>query len=196
MGHKHNRDEVLAGALATAYEHGLSRLSFGRVAATLGISDRVVVYYFPTKDDLVGSVLFAVGAQLQQTLTEAFARPAADHVELLRAAWPVLARPDADPSFALFFEANGLAAAGREPYRSLVPQLVEAWIAWLATYLEGTLSQRRTEAEAAIAVIDGLLLLRLLGGADAADRAAQRLGIRGRRRRGTVDGPTRRASRR
>jgi hypothetical protein len=50
----------------------------------------------------------------------------------------------------------------------------------LAPYFDGTPSQRRTEAETAIAVIDGLLLLRLLGGADAADRAARRLGIRGR----------------
>lgn len=183
MGHKHNRDDVLAGALATAFEHGLSRLSFGRVAATLGISDRIVVYYFPTKDDLVGAVLLAVAAELQETLSRAFDRQAADHIEMLRAAWPVVARADVDPVFALFFEANGLAAAGREPYRTLVPDLVEAWITWAATYLDGPPSQRRTEAETAIAVIDGLLLLRLLAGADAADRAARRLGIRARRAR-------------
>lgn len=196
MGHKHNRDDVLEGALATAFEHGLSRLSFGRVAETLGISDRIVVYYFPTKDDLVGAVLLSMGLQLQETLAAAFTERAPDHVELLRAAWPVLARPESDPTFALFFEANGLAAAGREPYRSLVPQLVEAWIAWLAPHLEGTPAQRRTEAETAIAVIDGLLLLRLLGGAAAADRAARRLGIGGRRSRSSGGGPTRREPRR
>ena len=77
--------------------------------------------------------------------------------------------------FALFFEANGLATTGREPYASLVPTLVQMWIDWVAAFIDGTPEQRQGEAETAIAMIDGLLLLRQLGGADRADRAAQRL---------------------
>ena len=142
-----------------------------------GISDRIVVYYFPTKDELVSEVLLALGAQLQRDSGARRHRPAADHLALVRAAWPVLARPDADPVFALFFEANGLAATGRAPYERVVPQLVEAWIAWAADLLEGDTGTRRAEAEAAIALIDGLLLLRQLGGPAAADRAAHRLGV-------------------
>ena len=178
MGHKHTKEEILAGALATAFDIGLSQLTYGRVAKRLGINDRTVVYYFPTKDELISDVLISMGIQLQQTLAPAFASPRADHIELLRAAWPLLARPEADPIFALFFEANGLAATGREPFSTVVPQLVEIWIAWAAEFIHGTPKQRRTEAETAIAVIDGLLLLRQLGGAAAADRAARRLGIR------------------
>jgi AcrR family transcriptional regulator len=177
MGHRHTKEEILRGALATAFADGLSRLTFGRVAKRLGISDRVVVYYFPTKDELIGQVLAAMGRELQQTLAPAFASPASDHVALVRLAWPLLARPESDPVFALFFEANGLAASGCEPYRRLVPQLVEGWIAWAAELIEGTAAQRRAEAETAIAVIDGLFLLRLLGGARAAGRAARRLGV-------------------
>lgn len=177
MGHKHSKEQILAGALATAFDGGLSRLSFGRVADRLDINDRVVVYYFPTKDDLVTEVVIAMGVQLQETLGPAFLAPAADHLELLRSAWPIVAHPDADPVFALFFEANGLAAAGRAPYVGLVPQLVEMWIAWAAELLNGTPEQRRVEAETSIALVDGLLLLRQLVGADAADRAAHRLGI-------------------
>lgn len=177
MGHKHSKDEILAGALAAAFADGLSRLTFGRVAERLGTSDRVVVYYFPTKDDLVTEVVLSMGLQLQETLASAFDGAATDHVELARSAWPVLAHPDADPVFALFFEANGLATAGREPYRTLVPQLVQAWIDWAAGFVEGTPAVRRTEAETAIAVLDGLLLLRHLAGAQAAGRAATRLGI-------------------
>ena len=178
MGHRHTREEILAGALATAFEVGLSQLTYGRVAKHLGISDRIVVYYFPSKDDLVSEVLVSMGGQLQQTFAPAFATPRADHLALVRAAWPLLARPAADPIFALFFEANGLAAAGRDPFRTVVPQLVETWIAWAAGLTKGTARQRRIEAETAIAVIDGLLLLRQLGGPEAADRAARRLGVR------------------
>ncbi len=175
MGHKHTKDDILEGALATAFADGLSQLTFGRVAKRLDISDRVVVYYFPTKDDLVVEVLFAVGTRLQETLAPAFSAPADDHRALVRAAWPVLASVGADPVFALLFEAMGLAATGRDPYRGLVPQLVEAWIEWASQFLRGTPAQRRAEAEAAIAVLDGLLLLRQLAGPEIADRAAGRV---------------------
>jgi AcrR family transcriptional regulator len=175
MGHKHTKAEILEGALAAAFDDGLSQLSFGRVGKQLGISDRIVVYYFPSKDDLIGEVLGALGSELQATLATTLVTSVADHGELVRAAWPVLTRPEADPVFALFFEAAGLAAAGREPFRSLVPRLVEAWIAWAAAFIRGTHARRRSEAEAAIALLDGLLLLRQLAGPEAADRAARRI---------------------
>ena len=177
MGHKHTKAEILDGALAAAFDDGLSQLTFGRLAKRLGISDRIVVYYFPTKDDLISEVVMALGLALQETLANAFVEPAEDHLELVAATWPALANADVDRIFALFFEANGLAAIGREPYCNLVPALVEAWIAWAADFVEGTPEQRRIEAETAIAIIDGLLLLRQLAGPEAADRAANRLGV-------------------
>ncbi|MEL6891159.1 MAG: TetR/AcrR family transcriptional regulator [Actinomycetota bacterium] len=177
MGHKYTKDELLVGALAVASTDGLSQVTFGRVARHLGVSDRVVVYYFESKDVLITEVVLAMGAELQQSLASAFDTPAADHVELTRAAWPLLSSGRSDDVFALFFEANGLAVAGREPYATLVPQLVAAWIEWAAGFVEGDDDHRRAEAETAVAVIDGLLLLRLLVGPDAADRAARRFGI-------------------
>ena len=176
MGYKHTEEEILQGALATAFESGLSQLTFARVAKTLDTSDRVVVYYFPSKDELVSAVLMAVGLELQVTLGQAFTEPSTNHHELASKAWPVLSRPEADAVFALFFEATGLAAAGREPYASLVPQLIEAWISWAAEFIQSA-PDPRGEAAAAIAMIDGLLLLRQTAGPEEADRAASRLGL-------------------
>lgn len=167
----------MEGALAAALEDGLSQLTFGRLAKRLGISDRIIVYYFPSKDDLVSEVILAMGLQLRQTLVAAFTTPAADHRELMAAAWPVVARPENDRVFALFFEANGLAAVGRDPYRELVPTLVQVWIDWAAEFIEGTPEHRRRQAETAVALLDGLLLLRQLVGPEAGDRAAATLGI-------------------
>lgn len=177
MGYKHTQAEILEGAVAVAVAEGLSRLSFGRVAARLGTSDRVVVYYFPSKDDLIGAVLVALGVQLQEALEPTLTSPAADHVALVRAVWPALAHPGADPVFALYFESLGLAASGREPYRSLIRVLFAGWIDWSVGYLTGTSERRRAEAEAAVALLDGLLLLRQMAGPEAADRAARQLGV-------------------
>jgi AcrR family transcriptional regulator len=189
MGYRHTRAQILDGALDAVFADGLNQLTFGRLAKRLAISDRTIVYYFPTKDDLVTAVLLEVGSHLQTTLAPVFATSVPDHIEMLRRAWPIVATSHADPVFALFFEASGLAAAGCEPYRSLVPRLVEGWIDWAAEFIVGTPSHRRTEAAATIALIDGLLLLRQLAGADVAERAAAGLGIarRGRRRQVGTD---------
>lgn len=89
----------------------------------------------------------------------------------------MLSQPELYPTFGLLFEANGLAAAGREPYKTLAVQLMQGWIEWLANSFDGTTEERRIEAQAAIALVDGLLLMRQLSGPAAADQAAVRLGI-------------------
>lgn len=177
MGHRHTKQEILESALSTALEVGLSQLTFGRVAKAAGTSDRVVVYYFPTKDDLVGEVLFSMGTQLQATLASASSVPVADHLGLMRVFWPAVTTIEADRVFALFFEANGLATVGREPYATLVPQLVTFWVNWAERFIDDTPEVAKVEAETAVAIIDGLLLMRLLSGEDAANRVAVRLGI-------------------
>lgn len=177
MGHKYSRDEILEGAVRTAVEHGLSSLSFGRLARHLGTSDRVIVYYFPTKNALVTDVLVAIGIRLQSVLADAFPATAQDHRQMATAAYPALADPAVDPLFAVYFEACGLAAARVAPFHEVAPQLMTAWVGWLADYFTGPRARRTREAEATLALIDGLLLMRHLAGPRAADRAAEALGL-------------------
>ena len=177
MGPRHDRAGILAAAVTVARAEGLHRCTYGRVGRAAGASDRMVAYYFPTVGALVEAVLMEVGLGLQAALAPAVSAPRADHRALLRALWPRLTHPDVDWVFALFFEAVGLAAADRAPYRDVVPALVEAWVGWATDHLTGPRPRRRAEAEATIAAADGLLLLRRIAGADAADRAARRLGV-------------------
>ena len=177
MGRKHSKQDILAAGVQVAREQGLSQLSFGRVAKVVGISDRTVVYYFPTKEALVSEVMVAIGGDMQSGLASAFQGQAADHLALCRAAWPVLATPELDATFALFFEASGLAAAGRSPFDRLVPGMIHAWSDWLMQFLDGAEEDRRREADATIALIDGLLFCRQTAGPEAAERAAIGLGV-------------------
>ena len=172
-------EHILESALFVAESEGLSSLTFARVARQAGTSDRMVVYYFATKEALVSAVLEVVANQLRDAIGAAFTAPAADYRDVVQSAWPVLSSESTQPTFRLFFEALGFAAAGRQPYTAVVPALLLEWVGWVSGLLGGTASQRQREAEAAIAVIDGLLLLREIAGPAAAHRAASALGVAG-----------------
>jgi AcrR family transcriptional regulator len=178
MGYRHSRDEIVAAAAAVALEHGMAGLTFRRVADHLGISDRMVVYYLPSKSDLVLATVGALSGSLQQLLGEAFGDGLREPDVLARSAWPVLTTPEADRVFALFFEITGLAAAGTTPYDQLAPAMVGAWRDWLTERTVGrSPAARRAAALGVMAMLDGLLLLRQTVGAAAADEAACALGI-------------------
>lgn len=179
MGYRHSQEEILAAAIAVALDTGMGGLTFSKVGDRLGISDRTVVYYFANKAELVSAVVAAVGANLVSVLEEAFGAEPQTQPELVSRSWPVLTTPEADRVFRLYFEIVGLASARQAPYDELAEVLVEAWVEWLTPRLTGSSLQiRRRRALATLAQIDGLLLLRLIAGPEAADAAARESGVR------------------
>jgi len=181
MGYRHSREEILEAAVAVALESGVAALTFGRVGARLAISDRTVVYYFPTKIDLVNAVAGALVVDLMNLLEEAFGSKPLRQSDLLNRAWPMLTTTSADRVFALYFEIVGLAGSGQAPFDTLAAALVAGWVEWLGPRMLGSTAEiRRRRALATVAQIDGLLLVRHILGADAGNAAAREAGIRTR----------------
>ncbi|MEO8541249.1 MAG: TetR/AcrR family transcriptional regulator, partial [bacterium] len=134
MGYRHTREEILDAAAAVAVEGGMAALTFGAVGRRLGISDRMIVYYFPTKPALVIAVAEKLGAGLELLLEAAFGSERLHREDLLRRAWPALAAESNDRVFSLFFEIVGLAAAAQPPYDALGPALLQRWVDWLTPH--------------------------------------------------------------
>ena len=177
MGHKYTREQILEGAVELALAEGVGSLTFGRLAKRMGTSDRVIVYYFPSKTTLVSDVLVEIGNQLQAVLAKAFTEPAAGHRQLAKAAYGVLARDDTDAIFAVYFEACGLAAAGAQPFGDLAAALVEGGSVGCPASSAATPNSGVRRPRPRWSLIDGVLLMRQLAGAQAADRAAKALGL-------------------
>lgn len=178
MGYRHTREEILEAATAVAVEDGFASLTFGAVGKRLGVADRTVVYYFPTKPELAVAVVQQLGANLEALLEAAFGTEPRTPADLVRRAWPVLASEANDRVFALFFEVIGLAAARQTPYDTLARAVVRRWVEWLSAHILGDDElERRQTALAAVAQIDGLLLLRHLLGPEAAQSAALAAGV-------------------
>ncbi|MFM8848243.1 MAG: TetR family transcriptional regulator [Actinomycetota bacterium] len=178
MGYRHSRDDVVKAAASIALRDGMAKLTYRRVAEALGISDRMVVYYLPSKEDLVLAAVGALSVRMQTILEQAFGDKHRSPDELLKMAWPVLTKKSADRIFALFLEVVGLSAAKVEPYELISKSILDGWIRWLSDRIDApTERDRRRGALAVIARIDGLLLLRHGHGVGAADEAARALGL-------------------
>jgi len=179
MGYRHSTEEILEAAVTVALESGMAALTFSRVGERLEISDRTVVYYFPTKLALINAVAGALVSDMMKLLEDAFGSKPLSQRDLMHRAWPVLTTPPADRVFALYFEIIGRASSGHAPYDTLAPALVEGWVDWLAPRMLGSSATiRRRRALATVAQIDGLLLVRHILGANAGEAAARETGIR------------------
>jgi AcrR family transcriptional regulator len=177
VGYRHDREDIVEAAIDLVLAEGLASLSYGKVAKSLGISDRMVVYYFASKEVLVTSVVEAMGARLHDVLSGAFPTPASAD-QLLRTAWPLLASSKVDQLMAVYFEVVGLATAKKEPYVALSAALVESWVSWISELIRGDgPAERRRLALSIVARIDGLLMIRQVCGPRAANDAARALGI-------------------
>ncbi len=173
MGYKHDQATILDAGVALVLDDGLTALTFGRVAKRVGLPDRTVVYYFPTKDDLLRAVVSEMGVRLCRLVETAFGTAPLPIDALARRAWPVLSGPESDQLFSVLFELIG---GDRQP--DLLAAFVAGWIDWLSERVDASTPEaRRAGALAVIATIDGLLVLRRAAGADVADEAAVALGI-------------------
>ena len=167
------RDALLAGAVGYVLENGVTTLSLRPLAAALGTSDRMLLYYFGTREALVGAVLDRVAEQLRDLLVAVLPDEPQPPAQVLAAAPRAVGDPSARRPLALWLQVVGYAATGEPAFAAVAARVVEEWTTWLAGHVDAPPERRRAAAAALIAVIDGLVVLDASGaGDDAAAGAA------------------------
>jgi AcrR family transcriptional regulator len=170
------RKAFLAGTVAHLLRHGVATLSLRPLAAALGTSDRMLLYYFGTREQLLAAALDEVGRQLREALVAALPPVRVRPAQLVGQAWTALQAPATEPHLRLYLEVSGLTARGREPFGTAAGEVARAWLGWVAERLDVPPERRDAAAAGVLGVLDGLLLLRFVVDRRHADAAAAWLG--------------------
>lgn len=139
--------------------NGLSKIGLRTLAQAAETSDRMLIYYFGSKNELLNQALSYIASGLTEQLDSMLGthqRPAEKLLEELMLA----THNDAfDPIVRLWFELIGLAARGKEPYVSNAQALADSWVNWLTSRVE---QAKANEIQDMFALVEGRLMLKLI----------------------------------
>lgn len=142
---------------ATDYtlEAGLISLSLRPLAAALGTSDRMLLYHFGTKDNLIAAVLRESNDRAVSAISALATSP--DLRSAVHDLWSVVSSTEFEPCTRLYVEAAALGLFGREPYVSVVREANEHWLRSLVTHLLRS-GVPRSLANRAVTIIDAAFM--------------------------------------
>ncbi len=151
-----DRRQVLAEA-ATDYvlEHGLLDLSLRPLAAALDTSDRMLLYHFKDKNDLIATVLHVSNDRSVRGIREL--RPSRDVRQAVVDLWGVVSRPDQARCQRLYVEAAALGVLGTEPFATVVGEANEQWLGALADHLVAS-GMRASDAGRAARLVEAAFM--------------------------------------
>ena len=142
---------------ATDYvlEHGLIGLSLRPLAADLGTSDRMLLYHFGSKDELVAAVLR--DSNERSTAHLRAMEPSRDLRQAVHDLWATMLVPHIYRCSRLYVEAAALGLLGHEPYASVVREANDLWTAAMVDHLVRS-GVRRPLARRVVSIIDAAFM--------------------------------------
>ena len=179
MQSRDQRREATVDAVADhLLAHGLDAARLRPLAAALGTSDRMLLYYFADKEELLTAALTRIAMRLTGLLDAALpAGRGLAFAPLFRAVWGVVGAPDLQPYMRVWLELAAGAARGQHPHRVIGHAIMDGFVAWVSERLEAPdAATRDSQAALLLATVEGCLFLDAAGRRDIADVAAATVG--------------------
>ncbi|WP_378734460.1 TetR/AcrR family transcriptional regulator [Nocardia brasiliensis] len=170
------RAELLAAVVRYIADHGLADLSLRPLAAELGTSSRMLIYYFTTKEELLVQALATQRPNVAAVFAEV--SDAATLRARLWEFWTTNTSGDGRTSVRVMLQVLGAACTTHSPYADYAKTAIATFIDSLAAGLRGLGSITDPELVATLLVsgLRGILQDRLITGDVArTDRAARLL---------------------
>jgi AcrR family transcriptional regulator len=153
-------------------EHGLSASSLRALAAAAGTSDRMLLYYFRDKPELIAATLARIAERLVAILDGQRTTAPRPMEELRAELVQSLFSDQFWPYMRLWIEIAALSAKGDPFYRQVGGEIGRGFLAWGASQLAAPDPESRARDAARLLVtIEGMLLLKSIGLDDVVDEA-------------------------
>ena len=171
------RDDRREAAIERMADHllreGLPGASLRPLAAAAGTSDRMLLYYFTDKDELLAATLTRVAERMTASLDQALPSGARWTFDaLLAEVWAALGSASIRPFMHLWLDLAAGSARGLEPHRAIAGGIADGFLSWLACRLHVEPEDGRASSAALLlATIEGLLVLDAVGRRTVADSA-------------------------
>jgi len=157
--HAPKRQEIVLAVAGHLVRDGFANSGIRALAESAGISDRMLMYYFETKEELIASALTVMAEGMSAGLDALLPRRPVAAATIVDVMVQAAAREDQKAVLRLWFEIIGLAIRGQEPYRSTVNRILAQWELWISDRLR---AGQKEQAATVLAQIEGLLMLKLL----------------------------------
>jgi AcrR family transcriptional regulator len=170
------RDERRKAAISLMAGHllqeGLPGASLRSLAGAAGTSDRMLLYYFKDKDELLTATLQHIASELGDALDKALPlTPARPADVLLQEVWAVIISPTLAPYMSLWIELAAGAARRMEPHRTVAGLITDGFLVWIESRLDKQQPDTKQVAATLLTALEGLLLLHAVGRDNLAGKA-------------------------
>lgn len=166
------RAEIIERLTAHVLAEGLSASSLRPLAKAAGTSDRMLLYYFMDKSEIITAVLQQISTRLVSMLGERAAPEPLPFDDLRRKFAEILLVDELWPYMRIWLEVASRAAMGDSFYRAVGEQIGRGFLEWGKMQLKSESEiQRDIDAAKLLVSIEGMLFLKSIGLDDVNARA-------------------------
>ncbi|MEU3448783.1 TetR/AcrR family transcriptional regulator [Streptomyces thermolilacinus] len=155
------RARLVDAAVDHVAEHGIADLSLRRLGAAIGVSHRMLIHYFGSKEQLLAEIVRTSERRQRERLSRLRLEPGLSPRDAARLLWRHLTDPALADQERLFFELCGRALRGHPEAVRVLDGLVTDWLEPLAqaeTAAGADPAAARNRARLGLATVRGLLL--------------------------------------
>ncbi len=158
------RRSDLADRLADHLLHqGLAASSLRPLAKSAGLSDRMLIYYFGSRNAAIEAGLARVAERMTAILDQQTSTAKRPPEALLAQIRSVVLDPQLQPFMALWLELVARAARRQAPYDAISAFIAAGFLDWTKAQLDSSEHERDRTALRVLAETEGLVLLQAAG---------------------------------
>ncbi|MGW5047464.1 TetR/AcrR family transcriptional regulator [Streptomyces griseoluteus] len=155
------RAQLVDAAVDHVAAHGIADLSLRGLGAAIGVSHRMLIHYFGSKEQLLVEIVRTSERRQRDVLSRLRLEPGLSPADVARLLWRQLTDPRLAGQERLFFEIYGHALRGRPEAAPVLDGLVTDWLEPLVAAEVGAGAEpdaARNRARLGLATVRGLLL--------------------------------------